>query len=154
MSRSFALALLLALPAIHVAAPAAARAAQQPVKAVLDPQGKLSIGGVQILDLADKSVNPTMLNRSNQIYSRLVEALWKIHKKHQYAAVEVSVVHALSVNGKPDATAAKEPWILIQGVPVMKVTNEDARATGKTPAVLAEHYAGCFRSALRRVYTP
>lgn len=157
MSRILALAFLLALPAAAGAAPGdepaapatpaategAAAPAAQPPAVTFDPEGWLAIGGVAIIQLRDKSVNDSMRTRANRITGRLVDALWKINRDGRFRDIPVTI-----------APPAKEPWIVVNGVPVMKVTYQDVVATHRSPSFLANYYAACYRKALRRVYAP
>lgn len=139
MSRSFILALLLAIPAAAVTPAAQAEPASV---AVTNAGGCLAIGGIGIVQLSDKSVCDSVLQRSDRITARLIEALWKVNRKAQFDKIAVSV--------EPDGA---EPWVTVEGVQVMKVTTEDTRATNKDAQTLALHYANQFRNALHRVYS-
>lgn len=163
MCRSLTLALLLALPTIAAAAPASRPAKPAQPSVTVDREGWLAIGGVAILQLKDKSVCESLAQRSEIITTRLVNALEKVHRSGRFRDIEIRV-----------APPAIEPWIVIEGVPVMKVTTEDVTAVksnrlviaglAPSPALtqpsvtdaksLAEWYAGQFEQALRRVYGP
>ena len=145
MLRSLPLTVMLLLSGLAGTAALAqdAPAASDPPAVTFDPQGVLAIGGVQIMWLRDKSVNPTMTQRCDRITDRLVKALARIHGKGKFEVESVTV-------GPP----ANEPWILIEGEPVMKITYQDVLATRRKPARLAEDYVLMFQQGLRRVYGP
>jgi len=143
MYRSLIAALLLALPAIANAE------TQAPSLSVnVDPAGWLAIGGVAIVQLRDKSVCESLNDRSGKIMSRIVNALEMVNRRGRYKDIRVTVEPPQP--GEP----AGEPWVAVEGVRVMKVTNEDVAAARQTSDKLAVKYASGFRKALKRIYTP
>jgi len=98
---------------------------------------------VGIMYVRDKSVCESLAQRSDRIMDRLVKAIGKIHERGRFRDMTITV-----------APPADEPWIVIEGVPVMKVTVQDVSATKEAAQALARRYAGRFRSGLRRIYGP
>lgn len=143
MFRSLFVALLLVLPAV-----ATAQGDTGAANVTVDAAGWLAIGGISIVQLRDKSVCDSMNDRSGRIMSRMVNALEKVHKRGRFRDIRVTVEPPQP--GEPSG----EPWIAVEGVLVMKVTNEDAAATRQKTGKLAVAYADSFRKALRRIYTP
>ncbi|MDH7569172.1 MAG: hypothetical protein QHJ73_06265 [Armatimonadota bacterium] len=151
MSRPLTLALLVAFPGIAVAAPATAPGAK-PKPATPSAhtslvnaarEAWLGIGGVGIVKLADKSVCASVRDRNERITVRLVNALEKMHRRNRFRDPVITIEPPYD-----------EPWIVIEGVPVMKVTYQDVLASRRDAQSLAREYAEAFRRALRRIYTP
>jgi hypothetical protein len=148
MFRPFAVALLLAVPVVATAAEAETATTDQGLAVTINRAGELAVGGVVLVQLRDKSVCESMSQRADRITSRLVNALERIHRRSRFKQIRVAVAPPA-----PDEPPG-EPWVVVEGVRLFKVTYQDAVAAKRPAAELAAHYANQVRRGLRRIYTP